>query len=81
MDAVCPAAGAGFERSGGRRGVRRRSALGAQGVSLGTVFVTTEEAFVRDEFKQRMVESTANDGDWSEFLFDVGLTRRTSPAC
>jgi NAD(P)H-dependent flavin oxidoreductase YrpB (nitropropane dioxygenase family) len=54
------------------RGLAAALALGAQGVSLGTVFVATEEAFVRDEFKQRLVESSADDTHYSEFLFDVG---------
>lgn len=54
------------------RGLAAALALGAQGVSLGTVFVATEEAFVRDEFKRRVVESTADDTHYSEFLFDVG---------
>lgn len=54
------------------RGLAAALALGAQGVSLGTVFVATEEAFVREEFKQRVVESTADDTYYSEFLFDVG---------
>jgi NAD(P)H-dependent flavin oxidoreductase YrpB (nitropropane dioxygenase family) len=54
------------------RGLAAALALGAQGVSLGTVFVATDEAFVLDEFKQRIVESSADDTYYSDFLFDVG---------
>jgi nitronate monooxygenase len=54
------------------RGVAAALALGAQGVSLGTRFVATEEAFIRDEYKQRVVTSGADDTFYSEFLHDVG---------
>jgi nitronate monooxygenase len=54
------------------RGLAAALALGAQGVSLGTRFVAAEEAFVLDEYKRRVVESSAADTFYSEFLFDVG---------
>jgi NAD(P)H-dependent flavin oxidoreductase YrpB (nitropropane dioxygenase family) len=54
------------------RGLVAALALGAQGVSLGTRFVAAEESFVVDEYKRRLVESSAADTFYSEFLFDVG---------
>jgi len=53
------------------RGLAASLVLGAQGVSLGTRFVATDEAFVRDEYKRRVVESGAADTFYSEFLHDV----------
>ena len=53
------------------RGLAAALALGAQGVSLGTRFVATEEAFVPEEYKRRIVESRASDTEYSEFLYDV----------
>ncbi|MBA3383562.1 MAG: nitronate monooxygenase [Actinobacteria bacterium] len=53
------------------RGLAAAIALGAQGVSLGTRFVATDEAFVSDEYKRRVVASGAADTFYSEFLFDV----------
>lgn len=46
-------------------------ALGAQGVSMGTRFVASQEAFVRQEYKQRVVQSRAEDTLYGE-IFDVG---------
>ena len=53
------------------RGLAAAIALGAQGVSLGTRFVATDEAFVSDEYKRRVVASGADDTFYSEFLFDI----------
>ncbi len=46
--------------------------LGAQGVSLGTRFVASDEAWVHPEFKRRVVESTAEDTVYTADLYDVG---------
>lgn len=51
-------------------GIARALRLGAQGVSLGTRFVASEEAWVDPQYKQRIVESTATDTVYSE-LFDA----------
>lgn len=55
-------------------GVARALRLGAQGVSLGTRFVASEEAWVHPVYKQRIVESRAEDTFYGE-LFDVGWPR------
>lgn len=51
-------------------GVARAIRLGAQGVSLGTRFVASDEAWCHPAYKRRVVESTASDTVLSE-LFDV----------
>jgi NAD(P)H-dependent flavin oxidoreductase YrpB (nitropropane dioxygenase family) len=53
------------------RGLAAALALGAQGVSLGTRFVASDEAFVLDEYKRRVVEAGAADTFFSEDFFDV----------
>lgn len=53
------------------RGLAAALVLGAQGVSLGTRFVASEEAFIPDEYKRRVVEAGAEDTYYSEDLFDV----------
>jgi nitronate monooxygenase len=52
-------------------GVARALRLGAQGVSLGTRFVATDEAFVHPVYKERVVGSRAEDTYYGE-LIDVG---------
>ena len=52
-------------------GLARALRLGAQGVSLGTRFVASEEAWVHPTYKQRIVDSSAQDTFYGE-LFDVG---------
>jgi nitronate monooxygenase len=51
-------------------GLARALALGAQGVSLGTRFVASEEAWIHPACKQRVVESTAADTVYNE-LYDA----------
>ena len=53
------------------RGLAAALMLGAEGVSLGTRFVASEEAFVVDGYKQRVVEAGAEDTVYTEDLFDV----------
>jgi NAD(P)H-dependent flavin oxidoreductase YrpB (nitropropane dioxygenase family) len=54
------------------RGLAAALVLGAQAVSLGTRFVASTEAFVREEWKRRIVEAGADDTVYSEDLFDLG---------
>ena len=54
------------------RGLAAALMLGAQGVSLGTRFVASDEAFIPDEYKRRVVEAGAEDTFYSEDLFDIG---------
>jgi NAD(P)H-dependent flavin oxidoreductase YrpB (nitropropane dioxygenase family) len=51
-------------------GVARALRAGAQGVSLGTRFVASDEAWAHPEYKRRITASTAADTFYSE-LFDV----------
>jgi len=55
-------------------GVARALRLGAQGVSLGTRFVASDEAWIHPAYKQRVVQSRAEDTFYGE-LFDVGWPR------
>jgi nitronate monooxygenase/enoyl-[acyl-carrier protein] reductase II len=60
-------------------GLARALELGAQGVSLGTRFVASDEASFHPVHKQRVVESTAADTVYSE-LYDAwwpGVPHRT----
>lgn len=52
-------------------GLARALELGAQGVSLGTRFVASDEAHVHPAYKLRVVESTAEDTVYTEDLYDV----------
>lgn len=53
------------------RGVVAALRWGAQGVSLGTRFVASLEAFVHAEYKARLLSARAEDTVYSESLFDV----------
>ncbi len=53
------------------RGVAAALTLGAQAVSMGTRFVASEEVQVVQAYKQRIVDSTAEDTVYTT-LFDVG---------
>lgn len=52
-------------------GIARALRLGAQGVSLGTRFVASEEAWIHRAYKDRVVKSRAEDTLYTT-LFDVG---------
>ena len=54
------------------RAIARAMKLGAQGVSLGTRFVASEEAWVHPHYKRRVVDASANDTVFSADLFNVG---------
>lgn len=53
-------------------GIARALGLGAQGVSLGTRFVATDESAAHPEYKRRIVESVATDTVLTEGLYDIG---------
>lgn len=53
------------------RGLASALALGAQGVSMGTRFLTSDEAFATPEYKQRVAQARAADTVRTE-LFDIG---------
>jgi nitronate monooxygenase len=55
---------------GDGRAIARALELGAQGVSLGTRFVASEEAWIHDAYKQAVVASGAGDTFYGD-LFDV----------
>jgi nitronate monooxygenase len=52
-------------------GLARALSLGAQGVSLGTRFVASDESNCHPEYKRRVVASTAADTVYTEDLYDV----------
>src|SRR5437879_982332 len=54
------------------RGLVAALSLGAQGVSMGTRFVASDEAFVPRPYKERIVSSVAEDTIYVEDLFNVG---------
>src|SRR5207248_2494413 len=54
-------------------GIARALRLGAQAVSLGTRFVASDEAWVRPEYKRRIVSATAEDTVLGE-LYDLWWT-------
>lgn len=54
------------------RGLVAALGWGAQGVSMGTRFVASEEAFAHPEYKARVVRGKADETVYSEFLFDIG---------
>jgi NAD(P)H-dependent flavin oxidoreductase YrpB (nitropropane dioxygenase family) len=72
VDAVAPVPVLASGGIADGRGLAAALALGAQGVSLGTRFVASEEAFVPEDYKRRVVVGTAADTFYSRFLFDVG---------
>jgi nitronate monooxygenase len=71
VEAVKPAQVLASGGIGDGAGIARALHLGAQGVSLGTRFVASEEAWIHPVYKQRVVESRAEDTFYGE-LFDVG---------
>jgi nitronate monooxygenase len=53
-------------------GLARALSLGAQGVSLGTRFVASDEANVRADYKERIVSSDATRTVYTADLYDLG---------
>jgi nitronate monooxygenase len=72
VDAVAPVPVLASGGIADGRGLAAALVLGAQGVSLGTRFVASKEAFVPDEWKERVAAGDANDTVFSEDLFDGG---------
>jgi nitronate monooxygenase len=52
-------------------GIARAIGLGAQGVSIGTRFVASDESRALPEYKRRIVESRAADTVYTEDLYDL----------
>lgn len=79
VDAIRPVPVLASGGIGDGAGIARALEVGAQGVSLGTRFVASDEAWVHPAHKQRVVESTAEDTVYNE-LYDVwwpGAPHRT----
>ncbi|OLC10959.1 MAG: hypothetical protein AUH39_00710 [Chloroflexi bacterium 13_1_40CM_67_9] len=53
-------------------GIARALTMGAQGVSLGTRFVASEEAWAHSQYKRRVVEASSADTFYSPDLYNVG---------
>jgi NAD(P)H-dependent flavin oxidoreductase YrpB (nitropropane dioxygenase family) len=80
VEAVSPTPVLASGGIGDGAGLARALELGAQGVSLGTRFVASEEAYVHPEYKQRVVSSDASETVLTPDLFDVdwpGAPHRT----
>jgi nitronate monooxygenase/enoyl-[acyl-carrier protein] reductase II len=54
------------------RGLAAALALGAQGVSLGTRFIASDEFATPRAYKEAVVAGAASDTVYSDFLFDIG---------
>ncbi len=72
VDAVKPLPVLASGGIGDGKGIAKAIRLGAQGVSLGTRFVASEEAWLHQVYKERVVKSTAEDTVYTEDLFDIG---------
>jgi nitronate monooxygenase len=70
IDAIDPVPVLASGGIGDGDGVARALRAGAQGVSLGTRFVASDEAWVHPAYKLRIVQSTAKDTVYNE-LYDV----------
>lgn len=71
VDAVAPLPVVASGGIADGRGIASALTLGAQGVSLGTRFLASDEAGVTEAYKQRLVRATAADTVHT-LLFDVG---------
>lgn len=71
VEAIAPVPVLASGGIGDGAGLARAVVLGAQGVSLGTRFVASDEANVHPDYKRRIVESTAGDTVYTEDLYDV----------
>src|SRR4029077_4703849 len=61
VDAIDPTPVVASGGIGDGKGTARARGLGAQGVSLGTRFVASDEAWLHPTYKQRIVEASAED--------------------
>jgi nitronate monooxygenase len=71
-DALAPTPVLASGGIGDGAGLARALTLGAQGVSLGTRFVASDEANAHPDYKARIVAATAEDTVYTESLYDVG---------
>src|SRR5438552_12313232 len=69
--AVSPLPVLGSGGIGDGAGVARAIGLGAEGVSLGTRFVASEESRAHPKYKRRIVESRAKDTVYTDDLYDI----------
>ena len=72
VEAVSPTPMLASGGIGDGAGLARALELGAQGVSLGTRFVASEEAYIHPEYKRRIVSGNASETVFTADLFDVG---------
>lgn len=72
VDAVAPVPVVASGGIGDGAGLARALALGAQGVSLGTRFVASDEANLHPDYKRRIVEGKAEDTVLTDDLYDIG---------
>jgi NAD(P)H-dependent flavin oxidoreductase YrpB (nitropropane dioxygenase family) len=70
VDAVAPVPVLASGGIADGRGLAAALMLGAQGVSLGTRFLASDEAFARDDYKRRLIDAAAEDTFYSETLFE-----------
>lgn len=57
---------------GDGRAIARALSMGAQGVSLGTRFVASAEAWAHPHYKQRIVDASASDTVFTPDLYNIG---------
>jgi nitronate monooxygenase len=72
IEAIAPVPVLASGGIGNGTAIARALELGAQGVSLGTRFVASREAWIHDDFKQRVVEARGEDTVYTEDLYDIG---------
>jgi nitronate monooxygenase/enoyl-[acyl-carrier protein] reductase II len=71
VDAVGPTPVLASGGIGDGAGLARALAAGAQGVSLGTVFLGAEEADIHAEYRHRVIDAGPGDTVYTEDLFDI----------
>jgi NAD(P)H-dependent flavin oxidoreductase YrpB (nitropropane dioxygenase family) len=71
VDAVAPLPVVASGGIADGRGLAAALALGAAGISIGTRFLASEESFVHEEYKRRVVEAGDESTVYTEDLFDV----------
>jgi NAD(P)H-dependent flavin oxidoreductase YrpB (nitropropane dioxygenase family) len=71
VDAVAPVPVVAAGGMADGRGIAAALVLGASGVSLGTLFVASQESLAHHVYKQRLLVADAGDTVYSE-LFDIG---------
>lgn len=72
VEAVTPVPVLASGGIGDAAGIRRALQLGAEGVSLGTRFMASDEARIHPAYKRRVIEASAADTVLLDDLFDVG---------